>query len=124
MTESVVLSLVGAGLGLVLAISSLSVLKSTLPGDSGLLLTASIDWQVFAFTAALAILTGLAFGVAPALSAAKLDLATSLKTRGQHSTGLGGLAGARLRSGLIVAEVALAVALVIGAGLLVKSLWL
>jgi putative ABC transport system permease protein len=124
LTESVVLSLVGAGLGLVLAMSSLSVLKSTLPADTGLLATASIDWQVFAFAAALAVLTGLAFGIAPALSAAKLDLAASLKTRGQQAAGSGGLTGVRLRSGLIVAEVALAVALVIGAGLLVKSLWL
>ena len=121
LTESIVLALAGAGLGLVLAYSSLSALKSMLPGDSALLAQASIDWQVFAFVTALTILTGLAFGIAPALSAAKLDLAASLKTRGQQT---GGLASARLRSSLIVGEVALAVALVIGAGLLIKSLWL
>ncbi|HZS04061.1 MAG TPA: ABC transporter permease [Blastocatellia bacterium] len=121
LTESVVLALAGAGLGLVLAAGGLSALKSMLPGDNGLLIAAGIDWQVFAFVTALAVLTGLAFGIAPALGAAKPDLATSLKTRGQQTTGL---AGARLRSSLIVGEVALAVALVTGAGLLVKSLWL
>jgi putative ABC transport system permease protein len=121
LTESVVLSLVGGGLGLLLATGSLSVLKSVLPMNNGLLAAAEIDWQVFAFVTALAILTGLAFGIAPALSAAKLDLAGSLKTRGQQASGL---VGARLRSLLIIGEVAMAVALVIGAGLLIKSLWL
>ena len=121
LTESVVLALAGAGLGLVLAYSTLSILKSMLLGDNALLAQAGIDWQVFAFVTALGILTGLAFGLAPAMSAAKLDLSISLKTRGQTTTGL---AGVRLRSSLIVGEVALAVALVIGAGLLIKSVWL
>ena len=121
LTESVVLSLVGGGLGLALATGGLSVLKSTMPGDNLLLVEAGIDWQVFAFVTALAVLTGLAFGLAPALSAARLDLVASLKTRGQQSSGIG---GTRLRSYLIVGEVTLAVALVISAGLLIKSLWL
>jgi len=121
LTESVVLALVGGGLGLVLASSSLSALKSMLPGANALLTAASIDWQVFAYVTTLAILTGLASGLAPALSAARLDLATSLKTRGHQTAGL---AGARLRSSLVVGEVALAVAMVIGTGLLIKSLWL
>ena len=121
LTESVVLALAGAGLGLVLAYGSLSVLKSMLAGNNSQLAQTSIDWQVFAFVTGLAVLTGLAFGVAPALSAAKLDLVSSLKARGQQ---IGGLAGARLRSSLIVGEVALAVTLVTGAGLLIKSVWL
>jgi predicted permease len=121
LTESVVLALAGGVLGLVLATSTLSVLKSALPEENALLAHASIDWQVLSFVAALAILTGLAFGLAPAFSAAKLDLATSLKTRGHASTGP---AGVRLRSSLVVGEVTLAVALVISAGLLIKSLWL
>ncbi|MEW6128149.1 MAG: ABC transporter permease [Acidobacteriota bacterium] len=120
LTESVLLAFIGGGLGLVLATSSLSILKSVLPSDNFLLAAAAIDWQVFAYVAALAILTGLVFGVAPALSAARLDLSSALKTRGTHHTGL---VGARLRSILIVGEVTLAVALVIGAGLLIKSLW-
>lgn len=121
LTESVLLALVGGGLGLALATSGLSVLKSVLQSDESLLATASIDWQVFAFVTALALLTGLAFGLAPALSASRLDLSTSLKTRGGQTTGL---RSTRLRNILIVGEVTLAVALVIGAGLLIKSLWL
>ena len=121
LTESVLLAFAGGGLGLALATGSLSVLKSALPEENALLAHASIDWQVLSFVAALAILTGLAFGLAPAFSAARVNFGTSLKTRGQSSTGP---AGARLRSSLIVGEVTLAVALVISAGLLIKSLWL
>ena len=121
LTESVVLAFAGGGLGLALATGSLSVLKSALPVENALLAHASIDWQALSFVAALAILTGLVFGLAPAFSAARLNFATSLKIRGQSSTGQ---AGARLRSSLIVGEVTLAVSLVISAGLLIKSLWL
>src|SRR5262249_42538938 len=115
LTESMVLAIAGAVVGLLLADASHSVLKSLLPGVYAALIVARIDWQVFAFVTGLAVLTGLGFGLAPALSAAKLDLVSALKTRGQQTAGL---AGARLRSSLIVGEVALAVALVIGAGLL------
>jgi len=120
LTESVALALLGGGLGLVIAVSSLSTLKSALPADNLLLASAGIDWQVLAFLAALAILTGLAFGLAPALQASRLNLAEAFKTRGQQGSGL---AGMRLRSALIVGEVALAVVLVVGAGLLINSLW-
>src|SRR5262249_12248170 len=79
LTESVVLALWGGGLGLLFATSSLSTLKSVLPADNPLLASASIDWQVLAFLAALAILTGLVFGLAPALSASRLHLAEAFK---------------------------------------------
>jgi len=121
LTESVALAVAGAGLGLLLAYTSLSLVKSLLPGDNALLIEAGIDLQVFAFVAALALVTGLTFGLAPAFGASKQDLASALKTRGQQPAGL---AGAHLRSSLIVGEVALAVMLLIGAGLLIKSLWL
>ena len=121
LTESVLLAAVGGGLGLALATGSLSVLKSILPVDNSLVAGAGVDWQVFAFVAALAVLTGLGFGLAPALSAARMDLVASLKTRGGAT---GGVSGTRLRNFLIVGEVTLAVALVISAGLLIKSLWL
>jgi predicted permease len=120
LTESVALALLGGGLGLVIAASSLSTLKSVLPADNLLLASVRIDWQVLAFLAALAILTGLAFGLAPALQASRLNLAEAFKTRGQQGSGV---AGMRLRSSLIVVEVALAVVLVVGAGLLINSLW-
>jgi putative ABC transport system permease protein len=117
LTESVVLALLGGASGLLFAMGGLSTLKSVLPADNPLLATVGIDWQVLAFLAALAILTGLAFGLAPALQASRLNLAEAFKTRGQLATGL------RLRSSLIVGEVALAVVLVVSAGLLVNSLW-
>jgi putative ABC transport system permease protein len=120
LTESVALAFLGGALGLVIARVSLSTLKSVLPADNLLLASARIDWQVLAFLAALAILTGLAFGLAPALQASRLNLAEAFKARGQQGSGL---AGMRLRSSLIVGEVALAVVLVVGAGLLVNSLW-
>ena len=117
LTESIVLALIGGGLGLVFAMGSLSTLKSVLPADNPLLSTIGIDWQVLAFLAALAILTGLAFGMAPALSASRLNLAVAFKTRSPLAAGL------RLRSLLIIGEIALAVVLTAGAGLLINSLW-
>src|SRR5262245_33254996 len=117
LTESVVLALLGGLLGLIFAMNSLSTLKSVLPADNLLMASTGIDWQVLAFLAALAILTGLAFGLAPALSASRLNLAEAFKTRGRQTTGM------RLRSSLIVGEIALAVVLVISAGLLINSLW-
>jgi len=120
LTESVMLALLGGAAGFVLARVSLSTLKTALPADNPLLATVSIDWQVLAFLAALAILTGVAFGLAPALGASRLNLAEAFKTRGQHAAGL---AGMRMRSSLIVGEIALAVVLVAGAGLLINSLW-
>jgi predicted permease len=121
LTESVALAIAGGGIGLILSFKGLSVLKSVLPLDNSRLIEANIDWRVLVFATLLALLTGLVFGLAPALSAGRLNLAESFKTRGQQSTGSGGI---RLRSSLIVGEVALAVVLVIGAGLLIKSLWL
>jgi putative ABC transport system permease protein len=78
-----------------------------------------MDWRVMAFTAAIAILTGVIFGLAPALHASKIDLTESLKSAGQQS----GTSSSRLRNTLAIAEIAVAVVLVVGAGLLVKSLW-
>ncbi|MGA2324653.1 MAG: ABC transporter permease [Bryobacteraceae bacterium] len=121
LTESVVLAMAGGGLGLALAYGALSVLKSALPATTPRLAEAGIDWRVVAFASALAVLTGLAFGVAPALSAARLNVAEAIRSGGRRATGTVSI---RLRSSLIAGEVALAVVLVIGAGLLIKSLWL
>jgi predicted permease len=121
LTESVLLALTGAALGLVLAQSALSIFKSVLPSDNLRLADAGIDWPVLVFVTVVAVFSGLVFGLAPALSASRLHLAQSIRTRGQSSAGGAGL---RLRNVLIAGEVALAVVLVIGAGLLTKSLWL
>ena len=120
LTESVVLALAGGGLGLGLAFSALSVLKTFLPADTPRLAEVGMDWQVFAFVAAISLVSGVAFGLAPALRASSQNLSESVKVGGRRSTDSVGI---NLRSGLIAAEVALAVVLVVAAGLLMKTLW-
>ena len=121
LTESVVLALMGAALGIFFAVATLSQFKLLLPPNAPGLPQAQMDWRVAALMAAVAVLTGIAFGLAPALSVSKLDLATSIKTGGRRSTGGSSI---RLRSTLIAGEVALAVILAVSAGLLIKSLWM
>lgn len=120
LTESVMLGLGGGGLGLLLAINGLSWLKAILPADTPRLASVSIDWRVMGFAAAIAILTGVIFGLAPALHASKIDLTESLKSGWQSSAGS---KSNPLRNALAITEIAVAVVLVTGAGLLVKSLW-
>ncbi len=120
LTESVILAISGGALGMLLAVNGLSWLRAILPADTPRLTSVAMDWRVLAFTAGTAILTGLIFGTVPALHASRLDLTESLKTAWQRSTAK---PSQRLRSALATTEVALAVVLVIGAGLTVKSLW-
>ena len=83
----------------------------------------ALDGTVLAFTFGVSILTGLLFGLAPALRAAQVDLNTSLKAGGRNAQGDGGFGSSRrrLRSLLVVAEVAISLVLLVGAGLLVRS---
>ena len=120
LTESVLLALVGGGLGILLGMGALSIFKSLLPSSTPGLAQASIDSSVAAAVAGLALLTGLAFGIAPALSASQIDLAQSIRTGSQRSTAA---FRTRLRGGLIAVEIALTVVLVVSAGLLIKSLY-
>jgi putative ABC transport system permease protein len=119
LTESLVLATLGGALGLLLAVwgtsalSDLAALYLPRAGEIG------IDRAVLGFTAALIVLTGVGFGLLPALQASRPDLQSVLK-----DTGKGMTAGARrsgLRSGLVVLEVALALVLLAGAGLLLRS---
>jgi putative ABC transport system permease protein len=119
-TESVLLAVLGGGLGLLVAYYGLSLLKTTLPADTPRLATVVVDARVLAFTAVLAVLTGLAFGAMPAAGSSKVDLVDALKTAGAKGQSE---KSHRLSRGLIIGEVAVAAVLVIGAGLLVKSLW-
>jgi predicted permease len=120
LTESVLLSAVGAVLGYGLAALGLAALKSTLPADTPRLLDVHLDWRVLLFTGALAILTGVAFGLVPALQASRLSLFESL-----HGASRGAVVSVsrRFRGALAVAEVALSVMLVIAAGLMIRSFW-
>ena len=119
LTESLLLSLAGGAAGLLLSVWGVEAIIKLSPATVPRLAETSIDARVFLFALGVSVLTGLVFGLAPALSASKTDLAESLKEGGR-----GGTAGARrnrLRSTLVVVEVALSLMLLVGAGLLVKS---
>jgi predicted permease len=119
LTESVLLALAGGAVGVLLATQGLSMLKAWLPADTPRLADVEIDWRVLAVTAGLALATGIVFGLAPALHASRRALSGALKAGGK---GTAAPVSQRLRSALVVAQVALAVLLVIAAGLLIRSL--
>jgi putative ABC transport system permease protein len=120
MTESVGLALIGAGLGVLLGLSALSIFKSVLPPTLPGLAQAKIDWQVVASVTSLALLTGLASGFAPALSASQVDIAETIKTgTPRAATGF----WSRFRNLIIAGEGALTLVLLISAGLLLKSVY-
>jgi len=119
MTESVILSLVGAIVGLAVAKLAMHELLGLAPPNLPLLRTASIDGTTLAVTAIVALLTGMIFGVMPAMQVGKHDLATALRagsrgTRTRPATN-------RTKQAIVVAEVAVAVTLLTGAGLLLHS---
>ncbi len=117
--ESAVLAL-GAGVaGLVLAVWGAEAIKKLAPANIPRLAETGIDGSVLAFTLAVSVISSLIFGLAPALAASKVDLNESLK-QGAAKSVIGGGAG-RLRAGLVVAEIALSVVLLAGAGLLMRS---
>ena len=118
LTESVLLSGVGAILGFVLAAFGLSALKSLLPADTPRLFDVHLDGRVLIFTIGLAVFSGLLFGLAPALEASRTDLTESLNAAGR---GAAVSVSRRLRGSLAIAEVALSIMLVIAAGLLIRS---
>jgi len=119
LTESMVLALAGGALGIGLAAGGFSLLQSVLPPVASGWSAVQPDWKSLDFVCALSLITGVAFGLVPALSASRYNLAGAIKTGGQRSSG----GRTRLRSALIVGEVALAVVLTASAGLLIRSLW-
>jgi putative ABC transport system permease protein len=120
LTESLLLFTAGASLGLILAKASFALLTTALPWgfDAKDL---SIDLPVLAFTFALALLTGAIFGLAPAFQVSRVALSETMKEGGRAAAA--GSVRARLRSALVVAEVALAMVLLVGAGLLMNSFY-
>jgi putative ABC transport system permease protein len=119
LTEGVLLALAGGALGAVVGFGGLRALLASNPESIPRSLEIALDWKVLAFTAAVSVITGLVFGMAPLLHLREQVVALTLKDGGQRATA--GSARARVRSGLVMAEVALAVILVIGAGLLLRS---
>ena len=123
LTESILLAILGGAAGLAIAEFSLSIVRAMNPGNIPRLEDIEINATVAAFTFGISLLTGILFGLAPIWRAVKVDLNTSLKAGGRSGQTDGGLhlRRHRLRSLLVVSELALSLMLVIGAGLLVRS---
>ncbi len=123
LTESVMLSLAGAALGVLLAQWGVHLLQAlfTAGSDRPFPFLVSPDWRVFAFTLAISVFTGLLFGVAPALRGAQVDPAPALQGGASTSQAIAGR-GFHLRGTLVVAQVALSILVLVGAGLLLRTL--
>ncbi|MGH9162233.1 MAG: ADOP family duplicated permease [Vicinamibacteraceae bacterium] len=121
LTESLVLSVLGGAIGLVAATIGTRALVRSLPESVQLprLDGVTVDWRVLTFVLAVIVLTGVLFGLAPALFSSRTDLQSSLRDAGRsHTAGRGAIL---LRNGLVATEVALALMLLVGAGLLLRS---
>ncbi len=119
LTESVLLSFAGAAVGLLLAAWSFNFLRQLVPEGLANSASLKIDLRVLGFTLLVTLLTGLIFGLAPALQASKIDLNAALKQSGAR-TGLSGGAN-KLRNTMVVVEVAMSLVLLVGAGLLIQT---
>jgi putative ABC transport system permease protein len=119
LTESVLLAAVGGTFGLLIAAWGMDFLIAGVPANLPRVEEISLDWRVLLFTFSVSILTGLIFGLAPAVVTSKIDLNESLKEGGR--TGSEGARRNRVRNILVVTEIAISLMLLIGAGLLLKS---
>src|SRR5450432_117372 len=119
--EGLLLSLTGALFGILLAFGGLRLLVATNAGSIPRVDEVNIDWQVLLFTLAVSIATGIAFGLAPVIHMRAAHLHDTLKTAAGRTTGAA--AAGRFRAALVSAELALALILLIGSGLMVKAFW-
>ena len=118
LTESILLSAIGGAAGLVLSIWLTDLLMSMLPEGAPRLGQIGIDYRVLTFALGVSALTGILFGIVPALQASKLDVTSALKQGGRSGEGHRRTSA---RSLLLIGEVALSLVLLVGAGLLIKS---
>jgi putative ABC transport system permease protein len=121
LTESVLLSLAGGALGLVMAVWWSDLLVALGKQNIPRALQVGLDWRVLGFTLVVSLLTGIVFGLVPALHSSKTELTESLKEGSRGSSE--GARRNRIRGVLVVSELAIAVVLLIGASLLIQSLW-
>jgi predicted permease len=126
LTESVMLSALGGALGVLFALWGVDAITALVSSGSDRPFPFVVvpDWRVLAFTIGVSLLTGILFGLAPALRGARIDLAPALKENASSLPSSGGQAGRWLRLGdaLVVAQVALSILVLVGAGLLVRTL--
>ncbi|HSB12389.1 MAG TPA: ABC transporter permease [Blastocatellia bacterium] len=119
LTESLLLSLAGGALGLLLALWGTDLIVAFSPSDVPRIKEVAVDGRVLGFTFAMSLLTGIIFGFVPALHASRPDLNEALKEGGRSATG--GIGRRRALGFLVVTEIALSLVLVVGAGLLMRS---
>ncbi len=117
LTESVILSALGGAAGFALAVWGVRALVSLIPDDLMAIREVSVDFQVLGFTLAVSMLTGLIFGLAPAIMSSRVDVNESLKEGGRTSASGSNM----LRGGLVVVEIAIALVLLVGSGLMIRS---
>ncbi len=119
LTESLLLSLIGGGIGLLLAVWLLDLVAAFKPQiDIPLTIDLHMDWRVLAFSIFISLLTSILFGLIPAFQATKPDIVSTLK----DETTIGGYKRSRLRNALVVAQLSLSLLLLIAAGLMLRSL--
>jgi len=121
LTEGILLALVGGALGAAIGFGGLRAMVAANPQSLPRAAEIAVDPRVLLFTALISVATGVLFGLAPLMQLRERIVNVALKEGGQRSTG--GAGRARLRSALVMSEIALAVVLVIGAGLLLRSFW-
>ena len=127
LTESALLALVGGAAGILVAYGGLHLLRAAFPPEGGISEIPHAEWigingEVLGFTLAVSLVTGIIFGFAPAIQIVRSELFESLKEGGRGSTG--GRRGQFVRMSLVVAEIALSLILLVGAGLLLRSFYL
>ncbi len=120
--ENLVLTFVAVLLGVVFAAVGLRALLALAPADIPRLASVAVDLRVFGIALAIAVVTGLVFGLVPVWQSRRLDVQGALKSEGNRGASAGRSAAA-LRSSLVVGEIALSVVLVVATGLLIKSFW-
>jgi putative ABC transport system permease protein len=118
LTESLLLAIAAGVLGSLLAYASFTFLQGLIPEQMALAASLKLDVRILMFTIAISIVTGIVFGLVPALQSANFDLNDALKQSSGRVTSTG-----RLRSAMIVFEVALSIVLLVGAGLLIQTLF-
>ena len=119
LSESFVLGIAGSALGLMLAVWGVDLMLTALPTEIPYWIRFDFDWRVLLFAIGIGALSSVIFGLFPALQSSRPHLVDVLKDGGR--SGAGGVKGQRVRSSLVVAEVALALILLIGAGLMMRS---